>query len=304
MTTFAPTPNGLTPYPHCPCGTPAKCAFGREPALVLEDVPGPFPAAAIYRCATCGHGVTRPALADVSVLYEARESQDYQRGDGAVGAAIKKLVFGMQARGVLRQARFSGGHALDFGCGSGVLSNAIADALPAGSHMTALDFFEAAPCPMPKATYRSFAVLPELAGSADLLTCFHALEHDDSPDNFLDRLLGLLKPGGTLVIEVPNMACVWAKWFGKAWDNWYLPYHRIHFTRRSLRALIERHGLQVLLERDVHVPSFGRSAARLLGATNSLPFLLAGAGAFPLQWLGERLSGEPAALRIVARLPA
>jgi SAM-dependent methyltransferase len=303
MTASVPAPDGLAPYPYCPNGTPGECSFLGDPALVLEGVPGPYPAAAIYRCSRCGHGVTRPALADVGVLYEARDSQDFQRGDGAIGAAIKRLVFEMQARGVLRQAGFSGGHAVDFACGSGMLSNAIAEALPAGSRMTALDFFETPPCAMPKATYRSFAALPELAGRVDLLTCFHALEHDDDSDAFLDRLIALLKPGGTLVVEVPNMACVWAKPFGKAWDNWYLPYHRVHFTRGSLRALIKRHGLKVMLEKDVHVPSFGRSAARLLGKDNSLPFLLGGAAAFPVQWLGEKLSGEPAALRIVARLP-
>ncbi|MDE2561767.1 MAG: class I SAM-dependent methyltransferase [Sphingomonadales bacterium] len=292
---------GLRPYRQCPRGTPGECTFGEAPEVALDGMPGPYPSAAIFRCASCGFGVTRPAIDDVAVLYEGRESQDYQRGDGVIGAAIKRIVFAGQARGVLRQARFDGGHVIDYGCGSGVLSNAIADALSEGSRMTALDFFEAPPCAMPRAAYRSFAALPELAGSADLLTCFHALEHDDDPERFLDRLLALLKPGGTVVIEVPNMSCPWGRLFGRSWDNWYLPYHRVHFTRGTLRALVERRGLEVLLERDVHVPSFGRSAATALGMRNSLPFLLGGAAAFPLQWLGEKLSREPAALRIVAR---
>jgi len=262
---------------------------------------GPYEKAAIYRCGTCGHGVTRPSIADVGKLYEGRESQDYQRSDGRIGGAIKRFVFSRQAREILRETGFSSGHAIDFACGSGVLTNAIAEALPAGSKMTALDFFERPPCAMPKVDYESFAALPQLAGQADLLTCFHALEHDDNPDQFLDRLLALLRPGGTLVIEVPNMACVWGKAFGRFWDNWYLPYHRLHFTRASLRALVERRGLDVLLQSDIHVPSFGRSLARAMGQPNTLPFLLAGVASFPLQWIGEKVSAEPAALRIVAR---
>ena len=45
----------------------------------------------------------------------------------------------------------------------------------------------------------------------------------------------------------------------------------------------------------------GRSVANLVGARNSLPFLLAGAALHPVQLAGEKLSGRPSALRVIAR---
>jgi SAM-dependent methyltransferase len=282
-------------------GKPDACEFGKDPEVVVHNVVGPHDDAAIYRCAKCGHGVTRPPIEDVGALYAGRDTQDYQQQDGAIASIIKRFVFGREARAILHDAQFTGGHVVDFACGSGILTNAIADAIPAGSSMSAFDFFDAPPRAMPKVEYRSFDSASEFAGSADLLTCFHALEHDDDAHGFLDRLIGLLKPGGVVVIEVPNVACSWGRLFGNSWDNWYLPFHRSHFSRMSLRATIEGHGLEVIRERDVHIPSFGRSAARAFAMTNSLPFLLGGAATFPLQWIGEKLSGEPSALRIVAK---
>lgn len=262
---------------------------------------GPDDRVAVFRCAQCGHGVTRPPVADVAALYDGRESQDYQNIDGGLATAIKRYAFARQATQVLKASQFRGGTAVDFACGSGVLTNAIAAALPPGSSMVALDFFARPPRPMPDVRYLSFAEASAIEGSADLVTCFHALEHDDVPDVMMARLCALLAPGGTLVVEVPNGECVWAEPFGRAWDNWYLPYHRQHYTRGSLRAVVERHGLDVVLEQDVHVPSFGRSFSRALGRKNTLPFLLAGAVAYPIQLAGEIASRRPSALRIIAR---
>jgi hypothetical protein len=115
------------------------------------------------------------------------------------------------------------------------------------------------------------------------------------------RLLYLLKPGGTLIIEVPNIDCRWARFFGSYWDNWYLPYHRSHFSRNSLRRLIERHGLVICDEQPICTPSMGRTLANLAGNSNSLPFLLMGAALHPLQWIGEKGTRQPTSWRFTAR---
>jgi len=89
--------------------------------------------------------------------------------------------------------------------------------------------------------------------------------------------------------------------FGKNWDNWYLPYHRVHFSRQSLRKLFERAGLDIEREVDVCIPSIGRSLARMLGTRNTLPFVMVSALAFPVQYLVERLTGRPSAIRVYAK---
>lgn len=288
----------LHPYANCPMGEGDCREFSAQPEIEVTDRGGQV---AVFVCKRCGHGVTRPPIADVSSLYDGRESQDYQGQDGGLATAIKRMMFDRQARQILAQADFHAGRVVDFGCGSGLLTSSVSRMLPKDSHVIALDFFDQAPQLLDAESYRSFANSHDVQGTADMLTCFHVLEHDDDTAAFLQRITAFMKPGGTLVIEVPNIDCVWAGPFGKYWDNWYLPFHRVHFSRQSFRRVIERGGLDVMKELDVHVPSIGRSLARWLGVPNSLPFVLLSGLLMPLQWLGEKLTKRPSALRIIAR---
>ena len=292
---------GLRPYSACPMGTASVCRFSSAPDIVGDDRVKPGERSPVYRCGVCGHGVTRPAVADVSVFYQGRESQDYQRADGALARTIKKLVFGRLARTLMRQVGTSPRSVIDFACGSGQFTMAVSNTLPDSAAVVALDFFDEPPCDLGRVRYLPFGRLHELAGTADLVTCFHALEHDDDPHRFVERLTALLAPGGTLVLEVPNVDCIWGAIFGAWWDNWYLPFHRLHFSRKSLRGLMERHGFKVIREKNVCVPTMGRSIARLAGRQNNLFFLLLGAALHPVQWCLEALSTRPSALRIVVR---
>jgi glycosyltransferase involved in cell wall biosynthesis/SAM-dependent methyltransferase len=87
--------------------------------------------------------------------------------------------------------------------------------------------------------------------SLDALMLWHVLEHLDDPDPALERIAGWLKPGGALLLGVPNVASVQARIGGPRWLHLDLPRHRHHFTPSGLRALLERHGLRV--EREHHV---------------------------------------------------
>jgi SAM-dependent methyltransferase len=292
---------GLHPYSPCPMGTASICRFSSTPQIVDDNRLAPGERSPIYCCTVCGHGVTRPAVADVSVFYQGRESQDYQRADGLLAQTIKKVVFAWQARALMRQVSTLPQSVIDFACGSGQFTMAISKTLPDSVTVVALDFFEEPPCNMGRIRYLGFGHLHEIAGTADLVTCFHALEHDDDPHRFVERLKTLLAPGGTLVFEVPNVDCIWGVIFGARWDNWYLPCHRVHFSRKSLRGLMVHHGLTVVHETNVCVPTMGRSLALLARRQHNLFFLLVGALVHPLQWTLEALAGRPSALRIVVR---
>jgi 2-polyprenyl-3-methyl-5-hydroxy-6-metoxy-1,4-benzoquinol methylase len=292
---------GLRPYSACPMGTARSCRFNSTPEIVGDNRIRPGERSPIYRCTVCGHGVTRPAVKDVSAFYRGRESQDYQRADGPLAKTIKKFVFGRQARTLMRQLGSVPRSVIDFACGSGQFTMAVSDALPTSAAVVALDFFDEPPCNLGRIRYFGFGRLHEITETADLVTCFHALEHDDDPHRFIERLTALLAPRGRLVVEVPNVDCIWGALFGARWDNWYLPFHRVHFSRKSLRGLMERHDLEVILEMNVCVPTMGRSLALLARRKNNLFFLLLGATVHPLQWLLEALTARPSALRIVVR---
>jgi SAM-dependent methyltransferase len=189
---------------------------------------------------------------------------------------------------------------VDFGCGSGLFTACLAETAAEGVAVLATDFHPAAPRELGVTPYRPMAELDQLAGTADLLIAMHVLEHDDDSLKLLERMIALVRPGGRLLIEVPNVDCAWVSVFGRHWDAWYLPYHRVHFSRPSLRALIARSGLKLVDEYDAAVPTMGRTLANMLGMRNGPIFVLLSAALHPLQLLVERLTGRPSALRVLA----
>ena len=78
----------------------------------------------------------------------------------------------------------------------------------------------------------------------DLITHFFVLEHIARPLPFLERLLGLLNPGGRLVFEIPNAADpLYSVYDIPAFERFYWSIaHPWYFSEPSLRYLLERTG--------------------------------------------------------------
>jgi len=83
-------------------------------------------------------------------------------------------------------------------------------------------------------------------GSLDLVSVWHVLEHLDDPGAALERLASWLRPGGGLLVGVPNLASVQARIGGERWYHLDVPRHRMHFTAAGLEALLRRCGFGVL----------------------------------------------------------
>lgn len=278
----------------------APCDFGASPRITLDTGNPHAPHVEIWQCRTCGHGVTRPEMPDVTPLYDARESEDFLARDNGWVQAIKRRAFARLARTLVAAAGGSPRRIVDFGTGNGMLARALAQAAPQ-SETYALDFFDTPPGPLGNARYRDFASAQDLHGTIDLLACFHVLEHDDDSNAILAKLTAFVRLGGTLVVEVPNVDCVWTPWFGRACANWYAPFHRVHFSRQSLRALFERNGLVIQSEHDICGPTFALSLAAALGVKPNGVLFAFSAALRPLQWLAEKITRRPSALRIIAR---
>ncbi|NUT00206.1 MAG: class I SAM-dependent methyltransferase [Sphingomonas sp.] len=280
-----------------------RCRLGDRPRIVLETGHPIAPRVEIWQCSDCGHGVTRPAMDDVAPLYANRASEDYLARDGRAIRALKTFVFRRLARSLLRFASSPVRTVADYGTGNGMLATAFKQEAAPGTVVYALDFFDDPPADLPGVEYRSFARSKPLHCKIDLLTCFHVLEHSDDSDAMLAELQSYVRPGGTLVVEVPNVDCVWTPWFGKSCANWYAPYHRVHFSRQSLRRLFETHGFEIVAERDICGPTFALSLASLLGVKPNGALFLAALALRPIQWAAEKFTRRSSALRIVARVP-
>lgn len=255
----------------------------------------------VLQCMHCGHGITYPPIPDVAFLYSNRESQDYQPDTkNILTRAIKEFAFRIQARKLIRQIGKPVKEALDFGCGSGQFTRVLGEMLP-GAKLTGSDFYHTPPAELTTHTYIHYDVVTQHRERYDLVIAMHVLEHDDNVLGLLSKITAPAKHGATVVIEVPNVECFWSKALGRFWDAWYVPYHRHHFSRRSLLSLLEKNELDVVRVHGVTVPTMGRTMANMFGRRNNLFWLLVGIVLHPVQWLGETLSGRPAALRVIAR---
>ncbi len=83
-------------------------------------------------------------------------------------------------------------------------------------------------------------------GSLGAVTLWHVLEHVEDPGAALERLRGWLRPGGALLVGVPDLDSLQARLAGPHWYHLDLPRHRTHFTARGLAMLLARGGYDVL----------------------------------------------------------
>ena len=287
------------PCPTSPDGTCQQVSLGR-----FIDRSGLVGEIEVRRCTCCGHAVSLPPIPDVAFLYDNRQSQDYQPDAGnSVSKAIKDIAFRIQARRLLRDMAGTRGRLLDYGCGSGqftrVLGETAGDLEVYGS-----DFFAEAPVQLAGRPYLTQAEVAQESGRFDAVIAMHVLEHDDDTQKLLQTIVAPARPGGTVVVEVPNVDCVWAGVFGRYWDAWYLPYHRHHFSRASLAQALQAGGLEVQSIRGVTAPTMGRTIANLASRKNNLFWILVGIALHPVQLAGEFLTGRKTALRAVCRKPA
>ncbi len=82
--------------------------------------------------------------------------------------------------------------------------------------------------------------------SFSLITMFHVLEHLYDPAAYLNAAHSLLKPGGRLVVQVPNAACWQFMMFGESWNGLDIPRHLVDYKEEDLVKLLDFSGFDVV----------------------------------------------------------
>lgn len=79
----------------------------------------------------------------------------------------------------------------------------------------------------------------------------HAIEHMPEPHAVFEKVNKILKPGGIGYICVPNANSITSNMFGRYWYLLGTPLHIINYTDKSMKIILEKHGLEVIKIRKV-----------------------------------------------------
>ena len=268
----------ITPEPCCPC-----CEAVLDPRLSfsgldrLHRTRGQFE---VRRCPACGAGVTLP-LANAADLasYYPEAYGPYDDVLGPVARRISRAIRWHQGRHALKGAPLSAlrgapaGRAVDVGCGRGDLAALFVER---GWKVTGIEpsagACRAARARGVDAREGTLADVELESGAYDAAIFQHSLEHTPDPASDLEKVRVALRPGGLVLISVPNFASWQRLRFGDRWYHLDLPRHRTHFTPQALEAALGRAGLQV--------ESMATSTSTV-GLPATLQYVIAGHCLFP-----------------------
>jgi SAM-dependent methyltransferase len=186
------------------------------------------------RCARCGVATTTPWPSDeqLSAAYADWYRPRSGRFSGLGDKVLRRTRSALAGR---LHAILPPGPVLDVGAGDGTLVGAF---VRHGREAVGLE-------PHASGPHIRNAEVEEVEGSWSAVIFWHSLEHLRRPGRALSHAAGLLAPGGTLVVAVPNAASLQARVFGDRWLALDLPRHLVHLNPPALLAAIEDLGLRV-----------------------------------------------------------
>jgi len=216
-----------------------------EPAYLARDrhygIPGVY---RIVRCAGCSLVFLNPMYTDeeLGALYPADYYAYQDRFSSKRWKEILKALLWLRL-GTRDPVFPKPGRMLDLGCGSGWFMCAMRDqgwdaygveinsaAADLGRKTCGLDIFPG--------TLRQAKYSPAFF---DYIRSNHSFEHISCPGETLEEFHRILRPGGKVLIGVPNIAGLNAKVFGEYW--WYLgaPVHPFTYSVETLSRLLKKH---------------------------------------------------------------
>lgn len=313
-----------TPRPSLEGAAPACAACGgrlfERPLLRAPDrllgTPGVFE---VRECTRCGGGYTLPEASpeEISSYYPASYAPydlPTRRIERTISAAIQRYQRWRSVRRAPLEALRArpAARALDVGCGRGDLGAML---IARGWQVTGIDPSESA-CETARARgidarVGTLAEVPLERSSYDAAVFLHSLEHLTDPVQDLRVTRDALRPGGLLLITVPNFGCWQRRRFGTRWFALDLPRHRVHFNSNALTRALERSGFEpqalststspISLPASIQYALFGRclfpSGLALRVALGLCIF------AVPFARLADRIGGGGDFLHAVARRP-
>jgi len=238
----------------------------------------------VLECLGCGLVFVHPLPAP-SVLAEHYDAAYYS---GWLGADRRRRLRMWKTRLDGLEKFRSGGRLLDVGCADGVFLE-LAARRGWKTNGTEVSAYAAAYAAQASGAGIFRGELPDAgygAGSFDVVSMWHVLEHMPDPRRCLEEVRGILEPGGLLVLAVPNLndllmqAAYMAARFRR--PGLFSPgdreLHLYHFSPKTIKAMVEAAGFSCLRigpDNGVTDP-----AKRLINSAASVLWRLSGAEIF------------------------
>lgn len=203
----------------------------------------------ILQCAECGTLRAERVLAADIVYVEG-----YHRGDGDLHPYDYTAPLSLEHETLnnrRRLERLEGfmrpGRLLDVGGGIGTFTRVAIErgweAINLEPIADAIDYARAQGIPTIQGGVGELEPRRETYDAACLI---HVLEHLPESRKALERVKGVIRPGGLVMVEVPNHGSMARRASKDAWLGWWPGQHVYSFTERTLSGLLQRAGFGVL----------------------------------------------------------
>lgn len=250
-----------------------------------------------YRCHDCSFIFARPVF--IPEL-DRRQMDGVENAELFNSPLLKKIYIHSFIKKEIRHLRRAQGDGplrlLDIGCGTGWTTRVYADQ---GFVVTGLEPSEVR-ADYARRTYGVEVVCNYMENAAfgrefDVVVLRHIIEHFENPGAALQKVRGFLKPGGVVLVVVPNIDCLGRRLFETRWA-WVLPWHCNFFNPRSTRRLMALQGFEVLGEYQTPSPLYypgalmrtfpNRFVKWLMGSNRVVSMALCAPLAVGGQWFG------------------
>lgn len=205
----------------------------------------------IYRCRACGVGKAAPEEFDAASYYDASYFSG-GRSDGysnyAEAGDVLRAQFEQEAKLLRKLGAPTGGQLLELGCAYGYFL----DIAKQSYQVSGLELCEEAVLSCNARGYqdvhRGEVSAENLArfAQADVVVLLDVIEHLPDPVDALAAAAQKLKPNGLLLMTTGDFGSWFARLTGTQWRLMTPPQHLWYFTPRSLTALCERLGLELV----------------------------------------------------------
>ena len=225
-----------------------------SPFLVCKDYLVSQESFAIQQCNACEFRFTNPRP-DNTTIGSYYESEQYishnDESNGVISVAYRTVrKYTLRSKLQLVNKLHQGtGRILDVGCGTGTFLETCKKG--GWSIMGVEPDRDARAISTEKLQVAVEANLSALigAGSFDIISLWHVLEHMPSLSQTIPQLYELLTGAGTLLIAVPNSDSYDATYFKEYWAAYDVPRHLHHFTPSTIEPLFGQYGFRLIEQR-------------------------------------------------------